>query len=193
MIGIVYLETAWLMVPRYLKENEERDSLFPAFRRLDSQHWNKWMFYPGAITFYPIRLFIGAFSLVLIVVLQWFVLLGYNRGKQPITGWRKPAVLWINQSLTWLICTACGMKIKVNNCDYDYSEYLGKDYLKTQKLPAKASTLVVNHQAWLDSVILISALVPGFAAKIETKKVMVLNTIIENLQSIYISRGGTEQ
>lgn len=193
MIGVVYLETAWVMVPRYLKENEERDSLFPAFRRLDSQRWNKWMFYPGAVTFYPIRLFIAALSLVLMVIFVWFVMLGVKRENQPITGWRKPVVLFINQSLTWVICTACGMRIKVNHCDYDYSEYLGMDYLKTQKLPAKASTLVVNHQAWLDSVILISALVPGFAAKIETKKVMVLNSIIENLQSIYISRGGTEQ
>lgn len=39
--------------------------------------------------------------------------------------------------------------------DCDYSEYLGKDYLKTQKLPKKASTIVANHQAWLDSLILI--------------------------------------
>ena len=34
---------------------------------------------------------------------------------------------------------------------------------------------------------------PGFAAKIETKKVPVLRDLIDNLQSLYISRGGTEQ
>jgi lysophosphatidylcholine acyltransferase/lyso-PAF acetyltransferase len=39
---------------------------------------------------------------------------------------------------------------------------------------------------------LIFSVYPGFAAKIETKKVPVLNDLIDNLQSIYISRGGTE-
>ncbi len=34
---------------------------------------------------------------------------------------------------------------------------------------------------------------PGFAAKIETKKVPILKDLIENLQSIYISRSGTQE
>lgn len=40
---------------------------------------------------------------------------------------------------------------------------------------------------------MIYAVYPGFAAKIETKKVPVLNDLIDNLQSLYISRGGTEK
>ena len=45
----------------------------------------------------------------------------------------------------------------------------------------------------MDSVVLLLAMLPGFAAKIETKKVIGLNTMIESLQSIYISRGGTDK
>jgi hypothetical protein len=33
--GLIVLTTAWSLIPRFLKENEERDSLFPAFRRPD--------------------------------------------------------------------------------------------------------------------------------------------------------------
>ena len=40
--------------------DEERDKMFPAFRRKDVQNWNKLMFYPGALTLLPIR---AAFSL----------------------------------------------------------------------------------------------------------------------------------
>lgn len=38
-----------------------------------------------------------------------------------------------------------GARVKLIESDCDYSEFLGKDYKKTQKLPAKASTLVANH------------------------------------------------
>jgi 1-acyl-sn-glycerol-3-phosphate acyltransferase len=51
---------------------------------------------------------------------------------------------------------------------------------------------IANHQAWLDSLILICNVFPGFAAAIETSKVPVLNVLIDCLQSLYISRGGTE-
>ena len=33
--GLIVLTTAWSLIPRFLEANEERDSLFPAFRRLD--------------------------------------------------------------------------------------------------------------------------------------------------------------
>ena len=86
------------------------------------------------------------------------------------------------------------MKVRTTYHDYDYSEFLGKDYLETQKLPVKASTLVSNHQCWLDSLILITTpMMPGFAAKDDTRKVWLLNRMIENLQSIYISRGGNDE
>jgi len=35
-IGLIALEYAWSLIPRYLVANEARDSMFPAFRRLDS-------------------------------------------------------------------------------------------------------------------------------------------------------------
>ena len=74
------------------------------------------------------------------------------------------------------------VNLKTNFVDVDYSEYLGPDYLSTQELPPKASTIVCNHQCWLDSLILIcTPMFPGFAAKVETKKVWVLAAMINGL------------
>lgn len=78
--------------------------------------------------------------------------------------------------------------------DFDYSFYLGPDYKKTQQMPPKAPTIIVNHSSWFDNVVLIrSSLLPGFAAKIETKKVPVLRQNIIGLRSIFISRGASEE
>ena len=86
------------------------------------------------------------------------------------------------------------MRVETKYVDFDYSEYLGDGYKETQQLPPKASTVVANHQCWLDSLILIcTPLFPGFAAKVETKKVWVLASLIDALQSLYISRGGTDE
>jgi 1-acyl-sn-glycerol-3-phosphate acyltransferase len=48
-----------------------------------------------------------------------------------------------------------GMHSSRKTIEYDYSEYLGKDYLKTQKLPKRVSTIISNHITWLDPVVFI--------------------------------------
>ena len=194
LIGLSLLQLSWGLVDRYLTKNEERDSHFPAFRRLDTHLWRKWMFVPGAMTIYIVRGLISLGSLFWLAMWLRIVMIGHEMGKNPLKGLR----LWANflayKIASWLIIKASGITVTkhvVN--ELDYSKYLGKDYLKNQKLPKKASTIVANHQAWIDNIILIQTCYPGFAAKIETKKVPILNTLIDNLQSIYISRGGTEE
>ena len=87
-IGLIALEFAWSLVPRYLVANEERDSMFPAFRRLDSHKWRKWMFYPGAVTLFPIRTLISLGTLVLLVLFLKVAMIGHKWGKEPMTGLR---------------------------------------------------------------------------------------------------------
>jgi 1-acyl-sn-glycerol-3-phosphate acyltransferase len=113
-------------------------------------------------------------------------MLGHDRSK-PVAGLRG----WVNktycQLLIGLSIRICGMSFETKFVDFDYSKYLGPDYLKTQKLPAKASTIVSNHQGSLDSLILIcTPMMPGFAAKVETKKIWILNAMIEAVQSLFI-------
>ena len=130
-IGLIGLEHSWSLIPRYVKPNEERDSMFPAFRRLDSNKWRKWMFYPGALTLFPIRTYISIGTLIVLVTFLKIIMIGHKWGKEPVTGIR----LWLNRTAyqfsSWLIITMSFMTMKTNYVDYDYSPYLGKDYLKT--------------------------------------------------------------
>ena len=111
-LGFTYVNIAWSLVPRYLTPNEERDSLFPAFRRLDSQHWRKWMFIPGAVTLFPIRMIISLGSLFWLVVWLRIVMIGHKWGKVPLTGWR----LWANETgykvASWIIISTSFMTMK---------------------------------------------------------------------------------
>jgi len=89
------------------------------------------MFYPGAVTLFPIRTFISLGALVVLVGFLRIIMIGHRWGKEPVTGIR----FWLNKTaykfITWLIITTSFMSMKVKQIDYDYSPYLGKDYLKT--------------------------------------------------------------
>ena len=192
--GFAVHHLMWQYIERYLVLDEERDKHFPAFRRTDSHIWSYLTFVPGALTIMLWRAYITGGALILLVCWLNVVMIGHKWGKTPLTGLR----LWANWFAyfcsSFVIVSASFVRMKKHNVEHcDYSKYLGPDYLKTQQLPKKASTIVANHQSWLDSVILIHTCFPGFAAKIETKKVPVLRECIQNLQSIYISRGGSDK
>jgi len=48
--GILLFEFIYHKTRRFRDGNEERDSKFPYFRRLDAPKWARWKFYPGAMT-----------------------------------------------------------------------------------------------------------------------------------------------
>ena len=64
LIGLLLFEYAWAKVRKVREINEERDSLYPAFRRYDAKKWSKWRFYIGAVTFMPIRLILSIVPLI---------------------------------------------------------------------------------------------------------------------------------
>lgn len=47
---------------------EERDSLYPAYRRLDVKNWSKWKFYPGAALVLPLRFLLAILTLFLVYI-----------------------------------------------------------------------------------------------------------------------------
>lgn len=101
--GYTVLHLVWKLVPRYMVPNEERDNLFPAFRRLDSHNWNFWMFVPGAVTVFPARAIISCSSLVAIMCLCKILLIGHRIGKDPIVGYRQKVIQFVYQKLVRII------------------------------------------------------------------------------------------
>ena len=65
-LGYTTLELLFATIPRFLKNVEDRDKHFPAFRRLDCQNWHKSRyntFLLGAVTIMIPGFFLSAFSM----------------------------------------------------------------------------------------------------------------------------------
>lgn len=56
IIGIISIEYAWARTKRFREVDEQRDAMFPQFRRTDAKNWARWKFYPGAMFLMPTRL-----------------------------------------------------------------------------------------------------------------------------------------
>lgn len=64
--GIFMFEWAYKEMKVFREVNEERDSKYPAYRRLDALKWRRWLFYPGAATIMPLRLILSFVSITLV-------------------------------------------------------------------------------------------------------------------------------
>jgi len=49
--------------------NEERDSKYPPFRRVDVHKWKKVRFYLGAVTLLPLRFLLGLFIILTLYIM----------------------------------------------------------------------------------------------------------------------------
>lgn len=107
----------------------------------------------------------------------------------PVHGWRKKAILFAFHNLSHLLLRV-GLQIKVEHkyIKYDYSKYLGTDYLRTQKFPKHISTYVSNHVSWTDIIVFINVNQPAFASKLELKLIPVFGLLCQALGCIFIER-----
>jgi hypothetical protein len=88
-LGLFLLEKSWANLERHRdKAYRELNDLFPAFRRVDSQYWQKWTMYPGAMLLLIPRILFGILMLILIIIFVNLLLIGHDRS-QPLTGLRK--------------------------------------------------------------------------------------------------------
>jgi hypothetical protein len=191
--GVTAVELTFRNLPRFLHPNKELDREFPAFARLDVHHWSRWKCYPVAMTLMVPKMLLGmggmlALAIYLQILVSFF---GIEYGSKPITGWKLKAIHFGYFLSTTLAQAMSGYYTVKSFSDFDYSEYLGKDYKETQRLPKKASMVIANHQSWLDSPVLISAFFPGFTTSAEAGRIPVLSTLINCLQSVYVKRSGT--
>lgn len=94
VLGIALFELAYSQIaPRIKDGNEERDKIYPVFRRTDTRKWSRLSFYPGAILL-PFRLaFLIVDSSILALLLK-LVTFGYDFEDGPIkNGLRKTMIM----------------------------------------------------------------------------------------------------
>ena len=136
-------------IKRAMKVVEARDSGFPAFRRHDTQRWNRWEIYTNAVL--NLSLLRILFTLIMLGssgFVSWVLRIGHDESK-PLTGCR----LICMRGYYWIVTRSIIFSLMVDlqyeddsakTTEFDYSYYLGPNYKKNQELPKKVSTLVVG-------------------------------------------------
>jgi hypothetical protein len=151
IIGLLTFEWAWSQIKSVREVNEERDTKYPAFRRYDAINWKKWKFYPGAIILMPLRFILMVLVLLLCYTLTRIFTIGHNLRAGPLVGRKAKVLLRCYQFCSWALMQSLSMRSRHRKIDVDYSEYLGRDYKETQKIPERISTMVSNHLSWVDT------------------------------------------
>ena len=124
---------------------------YKEFRRTDTELWNKTRFFLGVIFLFPFRFIALTFLLVIYTIITNLCSIGHDFSK-PLDGWRRLGFKISSKIFPRLCLVACGY-FKLNwtiNEDYDYSKWLGKDYVK----PKFAVSTTSNHSAWTDLFIM---------------------------------------
>ncbi len=193
LIGIVLFEWAMCKTKIVRRIDEERDKLFPAWRRLDVKKWSRWKMYPTAMTIMPIRIFWFLVSAVLLFVCIKILLCGADLKSER--SYRRKSVQVLLGVCSYFTCIWFGVFPKKKVIQADYSEWLGPDYLTNQQIPKKVPTIVGNHCGPFDIAAILSALngEVAFLAKGELENVPIVSFIILVMGGMFAPRGGTPQ
>ena len=130
VFGILIVEWVLRKTKRVREVVEERDRMFPAWRRIDAHRMTRCMLYPGAILFLIPRMMALVIGLII-----WYVLIAtinFGRSKEDLYR-QTPG---IRSSLTrFVLATGCKLILlgfcicsKKRKVSCDYSKYLGPDY-----------------------------------------------------------------
>lgn len=172
------------------KQSEEHiHTKYEMFRRLDAKHWNENLFLLGAI-------FVSGFKVTGVIlgitlcylrlkILMWNKDINdSNIRTDPIL--RKKIESIVNFS-SRLITLSFGIIVTKKKIDYDYSAYLGPNYVKGDK-DTPISTYISNHTSWLDTFLLIDDVTPGFIAKSDVKSYPMIGFVATCMGSIFVDR-----
>jgi NADH:ubiquinone oxidoreductase subunit 3 (subunit A) len=82
ILGILLFEFAYSRTAPYRNIDEERDCIYPAFRRNDVHNWSRWKFYPGAMLLMPFRIIILIMFMLFASLICIMMCLGDDRQSQ---------------------------------------------------------------------------------------------------------------
>eukprot|EP00347_Sterkiella_histriomuscorum_P007119 403350191 len=167
---------------------------FPTFRRVDTK-WSKGKYYLGA-PFALIRGMTAIVSIIMTGISFKLICLGksYDGNKNPLNGWRATLCKMVIRLASLTIYISHGVIYNYKQIDYDYSEYLGKDYKKTQKTPENPGSIVMQgHASWIDNLIAIRQYGCSFVGKESLKKAPLLGQILNVHGMLFVNRGGTQE
>ena len=129
LLGHGLLTWAWHNTQRIRQVDEERDSQFPAYRRVEAKNWEKWRHYAVVSTIGPLKAWLLIIMVPGTAILGQIILIGL---KSPFMGWRK---IWADVNM--YACNkffelAIGLSVTKKEIEFDYTEWLGPGYKEKQ-------------------------------------------------------------
>jgi 1-acyl-sn-glycerol-3-phosphate acyltransferase len=189
LVGIAMYEFALYDTRRARKVDEKRDSLFPAWRRLDTHKISRVWNYPAAMVLLPLR-----FEFFVAGLMTYCFFLTIIRLVKKVVSLPSVEEFAVKAAARGFgfFCTSLLYVFfiipELKQVDCDYTKYLGTDYKKN--LPPVPPTIVSNHTGPVDIPLIIS-LYKGnvaFAASSHLSKVPFLSWTIEMMGGMYIDR-----
>ena len=166
------------------EEKKEIHRKYGAMRRLDGDMWNETTLFIGAVLYSWIKITL-AILVVSISNLSLRILLGKKspedevdhnlRRKIKIIGIMTGRVLVFVLGIVW---------IHEQDIEFDYSEYLGENYDKK----AKPISHISNHISWLDILLYMGKISPGFISKQPVRNYIGIGYIARCLGCIFVRR-----
>jgi 1-acyl-sn-glycerol-3-phosphate acyltransferase len=192
ILGIILIEKVLKNTRRCREVVEERDRMFPAWRRIDAHRMTRCMLYPGAIMLLVPRLIALVVGFTILYML--LAVINFGRTKEELFK-QTPGC---RTSLTrFLIATGCRLILlgfcicsKKRRVASDYTKYLGRDYKEKFVEPCSVPTIISNHSGPLD-IIQIGASFSGkvaFIAKGELESVPIIGYLITVMGGAFAPR-----
>ena len=190
--GVCMFEWAWKRSERVRRADEAMMDEFPSYRRLDTHLWSRAKFYPGCFLILVPRAIWVIFWFLVFGFWQWLIFFGQQMD-EPLSGWRRTAQKWLFWTHCPLVILGYGYYLvhtKHGEEEIDYSRYLGPDWRKNKFQGKRVSTLISNHQGFLEILIWLSLMTPpAFIAGIHVKKMSsIADFYIKSLNSLYLDR-----
>lgn len=197
ILGIIAIEYAFARNKRFMYDkDEERDEKFKAFRRLDTDRWYRFKFYPGAMFSMPSRLLLLILEGIITVIIAKIILCGHDYRKGPVTdGCRKRFIELYSgvYGKIWMFLSGycCPSIVEI---DADYSEWLGPDYKEQYDKSIKmTSTVISNHVTQNDPFAIYQYIHHAMTLDIGFKDIPVMGGMAKAVGSLFIPRGGSDE
>lgn len=174
-----------------IKVDEERDSKYHAFRRLDVKWFNRPFLY--MLCHLTLIRYILAFSALFGMACACnFCSLGWDMSK-PYTGWRHRLCTWAAH-WTGVLVAMLGtgsMHLWKSRPKVCYKKYLGPDWVADYDT-MRCGTIVANHQSFFDTLLHSQVQIPSFIAKQEVKQIPFISTCCQSAQCIFVDFSSKE-
>ena len=192
IIGILFIEFALMKTKVVRNVNEERDGKYPSFRRTDVKKWSRLILYLSA-PLVPWRI-LACVLLMVSLLLASKILFVLNKGQPQLSPSKQKFLKYFTQYVSrFTIFFAPGIYwLNIVRPKVDYSKYLGPEW----KGPRydRCSTVVSNHQSWIDIGLVTYLKFPSFTPKAGIKKWPVIGEICDLVfNSLFIDRAGTHE